>query len=456
MRLLHLARLSQDQGERQTGIESSDLQVRNWAANNGHVIIHTAADKKSGTIQPWNRPHAKPWLTDPEKISQYDGVVAYRFDRLSRGDDASTSEIEKWARDNGKILLTEDGLQYPCEGVEGIRWDVTKRIAHEEWLKTSERYTRMQKHLRDSGYLVGRPCFGFQVIALDNHKTLQPHPVNAEFVRQAIARYLEGESLRSVCSWLDSQGALPPSGGKWSPVSLSQVFHNESLIGRRKNENGKTILKFPAVIDKATWAKLQDKLGEKASRKGVAPKATALLTSIATCYKCGGPMYRQTSTRKRKDESKAQYVYYRCHGDDRNPSQCGFMVSQPKLDAAVNEFFARWDDAEVTEIVLIPGEGYEDEISDVERDLRELDFDAPDFAERQAALLAERARLKNLPARPGRTELRGIGLSHAQYWASLTDAQRRSWLLEHKAQIRVFPEISGSPFTMDGWALELP
>ena len=72
---------------------------------------------------------------DRGRIALYDGVwPTARPPR--RGDDASTSAIEEWARVHNKLLLTEDGLIYPCEGTDGIRWDISKRIAHEEWLKT--------------------------------------------------------------------------------------------------------------------------------------------------------------------------------------------------------------------------------------------------------------------------------------------------------------------------------
>lgn len=125
--------------------------------------MHVSADHKSGTTQPWHRPDLKPWVTDPEKMAMYDAVVAYRLDRLSRGDNESTNAIEEWARANGKQLLTVDGLVYPCEGTDGIRWDVTKRIAHQEWLGYSEKYRRMQAYLRSQGALVGRPGYGYQV-----------------------------------------------------------------------------------------------------------------------------------------------------------------------------------------------------------------------------------------------------------------------------------------------------
>ena len=154
MRILVAARLSQ-LADGQTGLDTQDAQATAWAAANGHTIVHVAADRKSGTSQPWERPKLRPWVTEDAKLAQYDAVLAYRFDRLSRGDNQSTNQIEAWAHDHRKQLLTVDGLVFPCEGADGIRWDVVKRIAHEEWLKTSERYTRMQAYLVGEGKLTG-------------------------------------------------------------------------------------------------------------------------------------------------------------------------------------------------------------------------------------------------------------------------------------------------------------
>lgn len=427
----------------QTGLETQDKLCNTWADNNGHSIVHTAADRHTGNSHPWNRKNLRPWVTDPELIAQYDGIIAYRLDRLSRGDDESTSAIEQWARDNGKVLLTEDGLIYPCEGADGIRWDVTKRIAHEEWLKTSERYKRMQSHLRDNNFLVGRPPYGFRVTEKDNHKTLTPDPVTGPVLREAIDRYLAGASLRDVCLWL---------GDGWTPVTLSQLFRNESLIGRRKARNGsKTLLKHDPLINRDTWDKLQAMLAGKANRKGVAPKSTAMLTSIAVCSVCGGPMYRLNAGNKRADGTRSTILYYRCHGNDRNPSQCKLMVSLPELDAFVSQQIdGIYGHHPVYELVTVPGDGREDEIAELERDIRELDLDDPDYDRKLSQLRTERSRLKTLPAAPGRTEKRATGRTMRQEWAELdSDAERRDWLLKRAIKVEVHKPVSDSRIMLD-------
>ena len=157
MRVIIPARLSQT-SEGQTGIESQTDEATRYADGQGWTVVATVADHKSGTVPPWKRPKLRAWVTEPGRLAQYDAVLAYRLDRLTRGDNASTNAIEDWATRNGKQLLTTDGLVFPCEGNDGIRWDVAKRIAHQEWLEASERYRRMQRTLRAAGYWVGRYC----------------------------------------------------------------------------------------------------------------------------------------------------------------------------------------------------------------------------------------------------------------------------------------------------------
>jgi hypothetical protein len=138
-------------------------------------------------------------------------------------------------------------------------------------------------------------------------------------------------------------------------------------------------------------------------------------------------MYRLSSAVKGK-----KYTYYRCHGNERNPSKCRNMIRLADLNAQVDKYIttnlSRWPRLEM---VTIPGHGYDDEIADVEHDLRDLDYDDPDFAAKQAALLAERARLKSLPMTPTVTDKRPTGDTIGEYWQTLEDDEaRRDYLIQ--------------------------
>ena len=85
-RLSRMAKKDRERGDELiTGIQTQDQRSTDWARQEGHVIAHVTRDRNvSGAIAPWERPELGPWLTDPVKLVQYDGIVAFDVSRLSR------------------------------------------------------------------------------------------------------------------------------------------------------------------------------------------------------------------------------------------------------------------------------------------------------------------------------------------------------------------------------------
>jgi len=108
-----LSRLQQD-GRQGIGIDTQDEKSRAFCEREGMTIVEVVADTKSGTVAPWDRKNLKPWVTDPERISMYDAVVALKTDRVSRGTQEDFTRIEYWATEHGKRLIIVDGPQYPA------------------------------------------------------------------------------------------------------------------------------------------------------------------------------------------------------------------------------------------------------------------------------------------------------------------------------------------------------
>jgi site-specific DNA recombinase len=430
VRLLLAARLSQDRVG-QTGLDIQDTDARAWGERNGHEVIATAADKISGRTSPFARPKLGPWLTQPHLITQYDGIVVSKLDRLSRGGDWG---IRAWAEENHKkLIVVNPELSWPPDkgdAVTPLIWENLVNIAFAEWENTSLRYRRMQEHLRGTKSFVGRPPFGYRVVGEVKSKALEIDPVQAAAITEVVAMYLAGKSLRQLCTYLDAQGIPTRRGGAWVPKTLSDVLRNPVLSGRRADGNGRTILRVPPILDVDTWRKLQAEMDRKATKKGAARTGSPMLGGIAVCHTCGGPMYKLRAQNVRKDGSKQFNVYYRCWGTDTNPSTCKNMYPLDELDAWVENRMARIMSPRY-EIVVTPGHGHEDEIYEIERDLRELDLDSPDYDERHAALRAERARLRALPATVDKVERRKTGDTIGQYWAALqTDEGKRAFLVK--------------------------
>ena len=208
------------------------------------------------------------------------------------------------------------------------------------------------------------------------------------------------------------------------------------LSGRRVDGNGRTILRVPPILDVDTWRKLQAELDRKATKKGAVRAGSAMLVGVAVCQTCGGPMYKLRTQNVRKDGTKQFNFYYRCWGTETNPSTCKNMFPLDELDAWTEARMARIKFPRY-EIVVTPGHGHEDKIYEVERDLRELDLDAPDYDERHAELRTERARLRALPSTADKVERRKTGDSIGQYWETLqTEADKRAFLL--KLDVKVY------------------
>lgn len=426
MRVLVAARLSQvrkaGQGiGAQTGIESQDKLTADKLQRDGHTVVAVVADTKSGTVQPWDRPNLRKWVTDPSKIALYDAIAGYRFDRLSRGDNQSTNAIEDWAHRNGKQLLTEDGLVFPCEGADGIRWDLQKRLSHEEWLKISERYRRMQAYLTSDNKLVGRPCYGLQVIESGDHKTLAPDTVESAVISEAKTRYLAGETIDAICDDLNARHIPSPMwkgkpGKHWYAKTLAGLLRNPAIAGRRVDKSGKTVLKYDGIITWDEHLRLVKRLDSRAHRKGISPANVALLTSTLS-DEAGHPLYRV----KARDMGPCYY----CR------KGCGVLAPVGVLDAIADEAVLVYGEEPHMVPGLIPGKNHDDEIAKLRQDRNELDDLTGDYDARHAEITAEIRRLSSLPREPDEPKPVRSGMTIAQMWDSRDTAGRRDWFREN-------------------------
>ena len=453
MDVIIAARLSQV-APGQTGIETQDEDSKSWAEVNGHAVVAVVPDQISGLVSPFKRRNLGPWMSDPDKLRQYRGIVAAKQDRLSRAKWRDEVDIRRWAQDNGKeLFIVDTGLHWPpSDDVELLRWEFGAIKARQEWEETSKRYRRMQKHLRDNDYLVGRPPFGYRVVEHDNgktkkpHKTLEPDPATAPYLLGMVDRYLAGATRVAIADWLNTEGITTTSGRTWQIKVITDVLRNPAMIGRRKDGNGKTILRFtPVLTDLGKWRELQHKLDET-PRRGPASPDGAMLAGVLFCGKCGGIMHRRRVYNVRKDGSKQYNLYYRCDGTVRRRSTCHNMMPLADMDARVHEMVMTYGDLPHFAIEFTPEqESYQDEIDEIEAELRELYFDAPDFHERQGTLLAERKQYRDMEdeRKPDRYGEKATGVTTGEHWQSLDVQGKRAYLVDRKWRVYAHKDEAG-------------
>jgi site-specific DNA recombinase len=436
MRLVLAARLSQ-LAEGQTGLDTQDEDARAWAAAHGHTIVAAAPDRISGRVSPFDRPKLGPWLTEPNRIALYDGILVSKIDRLTRKDDW---DIRQWAEDNGKkIIVVSPELEWPPPSGEAgtatrMIWDSLMNLARGEWENTSTRYRRMQRALRDQAFFVGKPPYGYRIVQVDgtDHKTLEPDLVTSAIVRGMAHRYLNGESLRQICDWLTASAIPAPqppkerAGKGWTPQAVRRILRNQAIIGRVQT-NGRTVLRTEALISNEDYRRIADLMESRAHRG--ARGNTALLTSIVFCSD-GHAMYR---IQGRKIPSVPDGLYYYCR---ECPKGERLHVPMTEVDEAVNEAVMSKADQPHFVTDITPGDDWAEEIQRVRDDIRDLDPEADGYDTQLAVLRGELTRLRALPAKPAEiTRKRDGNRTISEVWEALDTAGKRQKLLAERIKV---------------------
>jgi hypothetical protein len=449
MKLILAARLSQT-AKGQTGIDTQDEDARYWASDGGHQIVATVADRKSGTAAMWDRPNLRPWVTDPELMALYDGIVAAKQDRLSRADWSDEARIRLWAEEHGKTLFIVDrNLQWPPRDADDReRWNNGAEQARREWENTSKRYRRAQTYLRSQAFFVGKKPYGFRIVTVPgsgrtpegDHKTLEPDPATGPIVQGMAKRYLDGQSFRQISDWLVSESIPVPQqpkdengdrkeGNGWTAQAVRRILSNPAIAGRVQTK-GKTVLRVTELISMEQFQQIQILKKSRATR-GTAQE-TALLTGILVC-KDGKPMYRLQG---RKIPSVPDGLYYYCSAEICQKGN-RMLVPLADMDAAVNDAVAEIEDQRHLVIKTTPPDDHSNEVQQIKREISELHPEATtyDYDTELAKRRAEIARLRELDRtedKPLKKVPQEDGKTVGEVWKPLDTTGRRRWLLARK------------------------
>ena len=146
----------------------------------------------------------------------------------------------------------------------------------------------------------------------------------AEIVHRIFSRYLMGDSVSKICHDLEADGIKTVRGkDKWSASVVQGMLQNEKYVGdallqktyiadlftHQSRKNMGELPKYyvhdchPAIIDRATFQKVQEELARRSSKKKTSSKAKTelgkysgkyALSELLICGECGSP-YRRTT-----------------------------------------------------------------------------------------------------------------------------------------------------------------
>lgn len=288
------ARISSDQEGSGAGVKRQLQDCRRLAADLGWTVADEYVDNDLSAYSGKRRPEYQRMLADL-RDGLRDAVIVYHVDRLTRRpveleeflaaiDAAGVRQVRFVV--GGTDLGTGDGLM--------VTRIMAAMAAHESDTK-SRRIRRKMDQLAEEGKPNGGPRpFGFE----PDRITVRPD--EAAVIRTLAARFLAGESLRSLAAWLNEQGVPTMAGKEWRTTTLRALLLSGRIAGLREHRG--------AIVGPAAWEAIITEDEHRRIRARMAERVVSgrrtpqryVLSGLLRCGKCGHALYsaRRETTRR--------------------------------------------------------------------------------------------------------------------------------------------------------------
>jgi DNA invertase Pin-like site-specific DNA recombinase len=209
------------------GPESQREKIRQWASINEVDTVDWYKDAASGGN---TEREGLQEMLDTLEENEYDGVVVYRADRLSRSLKDLLVLIEDVLdpQDTAFVSVTEP-LDTSTPMGRAVLHMIGTFSELERGLITERLREGRKSKARSGGHATGEVPYGYRKTA---DGELEPHPDTAPIVRRIFHLRNEGESLRSIADMLNAASVPTKSGGTWYASTVKHVLDNPKYRGR--------------------------------------------------------------------------------------------------------------------------------------------------------------------------------------------------------------------------------
>ncbi len=283
------ARISSDQTGEALGVTRQLEDCRKLAAERGWTVGEEYVDNdvsayKSSKSKP--RPEYARMLADLAD-GYRDAVIVYNMDRLTR-QPMELEEFTQLCERAGVTQVASVNADIDLGNDDGLFMArILAAIASKESHRKSKRLKRKAQQLAEQGMPNGgnlRP-FGYEkdrMTVIDSE---------ADVLRQIVARFLAGESSRSICTWLNEQNVPTTAGGQWQTMTLNTMLKSARIAGLREHHG--------AVVADAKWAPIitpeqrERILAHFETKKRTNTRAPRryVLSGLLRCGKCGNKLF---------------------------------------------------------------------------------------------------------------------------------------------------------------------
>lgn len=283
-----------------TKVDDQETQCREVCERRGWEVGEVYKDNSKSAWQRNRKRDGWDAMLEAVRSGRFGAIVTYWGDRIVR----QPRDLEDLLdlRDIRQISLASVAGQYDFDNKDHrmmMRWEVARacnesdtisqRVANRHAIRRSQGLTR-------PGGMGGR-AYGFTTDGVTHIEA------ECEVIREMARRVLEGEAVGSIARGVSARGARTPTGREFAHATVRKMLARPRYAGLMPD--GESNAAWEPVLDRQMWERVRLTLEAKAGTFGYATNARRwLLSGIATCGACEGPM-QATSSRGGKNR---QYV----------------------------------------------------------------------------------------------------------------------------------------------------
>ena len=346
------------------------------------------------------------------------------------------------------VALCVGGKMYDLEDPDdSFMLDLGSSLSSRESAVVRQRVLRSTRSNAAAGRPHGQVTYGYRRVYDPRSGALvgqEPNPDEAAVVREAAVRVLAGEGLNRVADDFTARGIPTPKGAKrWWHTTVRRMLTHPAYIGKRSHNGDLHDAVWPPLLDEETWWTLRSMLSDPSRRQDRRAAHVYLLSGVATCGVCDGPV--------RAVVSKTGPFRYQC-AEGFCVKRRGEWVDR-KVEAVVVELLQRpetlsvladGDDQAEVRTALAEKRARLEEFYDLAAD-DELTPKA--LARVEAKMLPQIEELEARLSARGRLSLVGAaaGAGAAERWPSLPVEVRRQ-VVAALVKVRILPTRPGPKF----------
>lgn len=318
LRAVVYTRVSSMQQIEGTSLETQYIRCIEKARQVGAEVVAHYEDAGVSGAKYQDRPGIQAAIRDIE-AARAELLICYDLSRYSHDSEHQVVIKRRIESAGGRLLFCTQNFEAGADG--DLMFDITRAFPVWERRKFRERSMLGKARQVEQGiqpFRTRRP-YGYRIIGRNDvvagactADMIGKYVIveeEAAIVRELFTRYVNGETLRKLCRWLNEASIPTPQGGqRWRVRTLSAILHNTIYMGmatsyKTEKVNGqqrptpperwKTI-EAPALVSEQIWNLVQDRMKTNANTLRGNPNKRYALSGLTLCPRCGCRMKGHT------------------------------------------------------------------------------------------------------------------------------------------------------------------